>query len=25
VPGLKDEKLILKTNLHENWNVQTLF
>jgi len=23
--GLKDEKLIKKANLHENWNMQTLF
>ena len=25
VSGLKDEKLIKKTNLHENWNMQTQF
>jgi len=23
--GLKDEKLMKKENLHENWNMQTLF
>jgi len=22
---LKDEKLIKKANIHENWNMQTLF
>jgi len=25
VSGLKDEELIEKANLHENWNMQTLF
>jgi len=25
VSGLKDEKLIKKANIHENWNMQTLF
>jgi len=25
VSDLKDEKLIKKANLHENWNMQTLF
>jgi len=25
VSGFKDEKLIKKANLHENWNMQTLF
>jgi len=25
VSGLKDEKLMKKANLHNNWNMQTLF
>ena len=25
VPGLKNEKLIKKANIHKNWNMQTLF
>jgi len=25
VSSLKDKKLIKKANLHENWNMQTLF
>jgi len=25
VSGLKDEKLIKKLTIHENWNMQTLF